>query len=172
MIGKTIDDRAVAIRATAKRIKATIARLERQGTIHAYAHFKPGGRKMFLKEPADSTGKRRFHYVGVDPQAQQDALDKIERYHRATAARRDLHEVQRKVEDLGRELVYLEGRYRHLEEWAAGSAKVAETPKKQTPEELDRGNGAGARVARSRNPSGVTGSRGPGRDRVTPAYRR
>lgn len=168
MTGKRIDDHAAAIRATLKRIKATVARLERQGVKNAFPHFKPGGRKMFLKEPTDSSGKRRFHYVGVDPKAQQDALDRIERFHRSTAAKRDLHEVQRKLDGLGQELSYLEGRFSHLEKWCVSCAKTAETPKKRSAKDLAGGNGAGASRNSARNPGRVTGSRGPGRDRVTP----
>lgn len=166
MTGKMIDSHAIKIRATVKALKATITKLRRQGVLHAFPHFRPGTRKMFLKESTDAAGKRRYHYVGVGPKAQKKALEKIERYHRATAGWRDLNEAQRRLEGLSRDLLDLQRQYRSLEEWVGGAAMVAATPKKGNPMGV-MGDAAELRRASPRNPIGVTGSRGPGRDRVT-----
>lgn len=66
---------------TIAQLRKKVKELERRGVLNAYPHFKTGTRKMFLNEPSDSCGKRKFHYVGPDPKKQKSALARIARWH-------------------------------------------------------------------------------------------
>ncbi|MDH5396209.1 MAG: hypothetical protein OEW97_08020, partial [Gammaproteobacteria bacterium] len=76
---KVINNALVTIKKLIKELSALEKQLTTQGCINAYIHFKTGTNKMYLLEPVVA-GKRKFHYVGVDPEKQQAARDHVQRF--------------------------------------------------------------------------------------------
>jgi hypothetical protein len=90
--------------------------LEEQGIRMAYPHFKADRPNvMFLLEPTDGTGKRRYIHVGTDPEKQEEARAAIARHAKREAILRACARIDRERTDLLDELRRLELKFIDLE---------------------------------------------------------
>lgn len=65
-----------------RELKSQVSALNRKGVLLAHPQYKKGTTTMYLLEPRDGAGKRKYHYIGADKKDQQEAVAKIGRYHR------------------------------------------------------------------------------------------
>lgn len=103
--GQRLDTLTQNIRESIAQLEAQDARLTKAGCLKAYAHFKTGTRKMYLNEPCDPrNGRRRFTYVGVDPDAQAEALAKIARHEVREQLRENIAQLNHQLADIDEQL--------------------------------------------------------------------
>jgi len=98
--GSVIDRHQAAYIKTVSAIRAKIRKLERQGVHKAFPHFKKGTKTMYLLDPTDGSGKRKYTYIGADPKDQEKALGKIRRHQEREALKFALTRLSVSYRDL------------------------------------------------------------------------
>lgn len=113
-IGGEIDNTTAQLRAIIEALAQEEQRLMKLGCLEAHIHYKSrraGGHKniTYMYEPVDSEGRRQYHHVGTDKEAQAVAIAKVKREaERAALAgkrgriERELREYLRQLESLSR----------------------------------------------------------------------
>lgn len=103
--------KAAELEAARKRLVKEIAELERQGVTEATPWWRPNSKSpqgyLYLIHP-QRDGLRPREYIGTDPARVRDAMARVERHRRRTAALAELSEVEGSMTEI---LARLSGRY-------------------------------------------------------------
>lgn len=117
--GSEIDNTIAQLRAVVEATAREEQRLIEQGCLKAHIHYKArrsGGEKniMYMYEPVDSSGKRPYHHVGTNKEAQALAIAKVEReaQRAALAAKRLM--IERSMKEHLWQLESLQRSFAHL----------------------------------------------------------
>ncbi len=85
-------------------IKSHLSYLEKMGCVRAHIHLKKDGKTMFMNTPASETGERKYIHVGVNPEKQKDARDKVYREGKRARISESMDKLNYKVRDLDSQL--------------------------------------------------------------------
>ena len=68
MRSANIDAQLNTVSDAIKNLKAIDKQLTRQGCTLTHLHIKKGTKKMYTLDPVDAQGKRKYTYIGVNPE--------------------------------------------------------------------------------------------------------
>ncbi len=93
-------------------------KLSRQGCQSGAAHFKTSKPNcMFIYEP-QVDGHRKYVHVGVDPDKQKEALERIDRFKKRDELNKAREDLERQLSDIDWQLRSLSGVFEHVDEYA------------------------------------------------------
>ncbi|WP_131679667.1 hypothetical protein [Metapseudomonas furukawaii] len=111
--------------------------LVNMGCIHAHIHFKADGKTMFMNRPSDETGKRGYIHVGVNPEKQKEARDKVHREDKRRKLTCAVDSISSRAAELDRKLDNLLWEYGRLIKDAQEFKEVIKQPNEYLEEEED-----------------------------------
>jgi hypothetical protein len=92
--GSKIDKELQRLRSEIKVLKGEEKCLTDAGCLLAKIHFKTDRPNvMYMLEPVDAEGKRKYIHVGVKPKKQDEAYKKVNRYENRQKLRRKIHQL-------------------------------------------------------------------------------
>lgn len=102
--GESIDSHRQQYVGVLVHIKSHIVELEKMGCVRAHIHFKKDGKTMFMNTPSSETGERKYIHVGVNPEKQKEARDKVYREGKRARITDSMDKLNYKINDLDRQL--------------------------------------------------------------------
>lgn len=102
--GESIDSHRRQYVGVLSRINSHISELERMGCVRAHIHFKKDGKTMFMNTPSSETGARKYIHVGVNPEKQKEARDKVYREGKRARITESMSKLNCKIGELDRQL--------------------------------------------------------------------
>ena len=109
--GHAIDIERCNIRDCVSEISEHLNELINMGCIRAHIHFKVDGKTMFMNQPSNEMGLRKYIHVGVNPEKQKAARDKVFRESKRSDIQRRLDSLTSTVRDLDRQLANISRSY-------------------------------------------------------------